>query len=123
MFNLRSFNGSSHKKSNPSTGTRFQSNFSRTHRSVVRAGDHDGLERIDSEERINATYAMPLKIYRRDDVEVTTEAATGKERHSPDFMTHHTNIIEAKEASLRTSRDETESERSAVGVVKAYRGI
>ncbi|CAM1501310.1 Fc.00g104720.m01.CDS01 [Cosmosporella sp. VM-42] len=125
VFNLRSFNGSSHKRStNPST--QFRSNFSRNHRSAARGGDETGLHRLDSEEQIYSSYSVPLKIYQRHDVEISSEEATPGQRHSPTgVIPHqlHTTVI--NETSLRSqSRDEeTGSERSAVGVVKVFHGV
>jgi hypothetical protein len=79
---------------------------------------------------MNATYAMPLKIYQRRDVEISSEEAfpDDKRRSPPGGFDHrvltHTTIT-VKDSSLRTgSRDEeTGSERSAGGVVKAHYGV
>ena len=95
----------------------------------MRAGDEPGLERLDSEERINTTYSMPLKIYQRRDIEISTEEAYPDDKRrsptgfDPRDMSNTTTI--AKDNSFRAqSRDEeTGSERSAVGVVKVFHGV
>ncbi|KAH7121927.1 hypothetical protein B0J13DRAFT_532055 [Dactylonectria estremocensis] len=123
LFNLKSFAGYSNKRStNPST--QFRSNFSHGPRSAVRNGDTT-IHRLDSEEQINTTYSMPLKIYQRHEVEIKTEDATPDERRSPpgcipsELATHH------KDTSLHSGSrdDETGSERSAAGVVKVFHGV
>lgn len=122
IFNLKSFAGYSNKRStNPST--RFQSNFSHGPRSAVRAGDTT-IHRLDSEEQINTTYSMPLKIYQRHDVEIRTEEATPEERRSPPGCIP-SELVAGKDMSLHSgSRDEeTGSERSAAGVVKVFHGV
>ncbi|KAF7549925.1 hypothetical protein G7Z17_g6050 [Cylindrodendrum hubeiense] len=123
IFNLKSFAGYSNKRStNPST--RFQSNFSHGPRSAVRAGDTT-IHRLDSEEQINTTYSMPLKIYQRHDVEISSEAATPDERRSPPGCIPHELVIGKQDTSLHSGSrdDETGSERSAAGVVKVFHGV
>lgn len=124
IFNLKSFNGSSHKRStNPSTN--FRTNFT-GHRSTVRGGGLEGtLHRLDSEEQINNTYAVPLKIYAHHEVEIKSELATPEERRTPPGCVPH-DLKRSKDDSMRsTSRDDTEtsSERSAAGVVKVFHGV
>lgn len=125
LFNLKSFNGSSHKKStNPST--QFRSNFSRSHRSAARGGDETGLRRLDSEEQMYSSYSVPLKIYQRHDVEISSEEATPGQRYSPTGgIPHELHSTVINETSLRSSSrdEETGSERSAVGVVKVFHGV
>ncbi|KAF7558830.1 hypothetical protein G7046_g5329 [Stylonectria norvegica] len=125
VFNLRSFNGSSHKNSTQAS-TRFQSNFSRNHRSAARGGDETALHRLDSEDEFAGTYSVPLKIYQRHDVEITREDATQEEqrRSPPGQIPKDLHTTRIKETSLHGSRDdETGSERSAVGVVKVFHGV
>lgn len=124
IFNLKSFNGSSHKRStNPSTN--FRTNFT-GHRSTVRTGGLDGtLHRLDSEEQINNTYAVPLKIYAQHEVEIKSEMATPEERRTPPGCIPN-QLKKGKDESMRsTSRDDTEtsSERSVAGVVKVFHGV
>ncbi|KAH7121358.1 hypothetical protein EDB81DRAFT_847494 [Dactylonectria macrodidyma] len=122
IFNLKSFAGYSNKRStNPST--RFQSNFSHGPRSAVRNGDTT-IHRLDSEEQINTTYSMPLKIYQRHEVEIKTEDATPHDRRSPPGCIP-SELVTHKDTSLHSgSRDEeTGSERSAAGVVKVFHGV
>ncbi|KAH7125039.1 hypothetical protein B0J13DRAFT_566123 [Dactylonectria estremocensis] len=126
LFNLKSFVGSSHKRStNPST--RFQSNFSHGHRSAVRAPPQGTLHWLDSEERINNTYSMPLKIYQPHEVEISSEEVTPRERRSPPgcIPSVLTASLLVKDRNLPSgSRDEeTGSERSAVGVIKLYHRV
>ncbi|KPM35988.1 hypothetical protein AK830_g10570 [Neonectria ditissima] len=123
VFNLKSFAGYSNKRStNPST--RFRSDFSHGPRSAARAGDTT-IHRLDSEEQINTTYSMPLKIYQRHEVEVRSEEATPEERRSPPGCIPAELSAGHKDMSLHSgSRDEeTGSERSAAGVVKVFHGV
>ncbi|KAF5007036.1 hypothetical protein FDECE_6620 [Fusarium decemcellulare] len=126
LFNLSSFNGSSYgKRSTTNPSTHFRSNFT-NHRSVVRSQvrAEGTLHRLDSEEQINATYAMPLKIYAKHEVEISTEEATPEDRRTPPGCIP--NDLSGKDLSTRSSsRDdgETGSERSAAGVVKVFHGV
>ncbi|KAK7421157.1 hypothetical protein QQZ08_010087 [Neonectria magnoliae] len=123
VFNLKSFAGYSNKRStNPST--RFRSDFSHGPRSAVRAGDTT-IHRLDSEEQINTTYSMPLKIYQRHEVEVRSEEATPNERRSPPGCIPAELTAGNKDVSLHSGSrdDETGSERSAAGVVRVFHGV
>ncbi|KAM5363825.1 hypothetical protein ACJZ2D_011801 [Fusarium nematophilum] len=129
LFNLSSFNGSSYgKRSTTNPSTHFRSNFT-NHRSVVRsqvrAEGGGTLHRLDSEEQINNTYNVPLKIYAKHEVEIRSEAAAPHERGSPPGIPRGLDH-DGKDLSTRSSsRDdlETGSERSAAGVVKVFHGV
>lgn len=70
---------------------------------------------------------MPLKIYQRHEVEISSEEATPGERRSPPgcIPSVLSASVLVKDRSLPSgSRDEeTGSERSAVGVIKLYHGV
>jgi hypothetical protein len=121
LFNLKSFAGYSHKRStNPSTN--FRSDFSRNPRSAARAGDTT-IHRLDSEEQINSTYVMPLKIYQRHEVEVSSEEANPDDRRSPPGAIPHELGNNLSKDSSSGRDEETASERSAAGVVKVFHGV
>ncbi|RSM02593.1 hypothetical protein CEP52_007907 [Fusarium oligoseptatum] len=127
LFNLGSFNGSSYGKRSTNPSTNFRSNFT-NHRSGVRSqvrAEGGTLHRLDSEEQINATYSMPLKIYQKHEVEISSEEAGPEDRRSPPGVVPR-DLEGHKDLSTRgSSRDdgETGSERSAVGVVKVFHGV
>ncbi|KAL2682386.1 hypothetical protein Neosp_006836 [[Neocosmospora] mangrovei] len=127
LFNLGSFNGSSYGKRSTNPSTAFRSNFT-NHRSGVRSqvrAEGGTLHRLDSEEQINATYSMPLKIYQKHEVEISSEEAGPEDRRSPPGVVPR-DLEGHKDLSTRSSsRDdmETGSERSAVGVVKVFHGV
>ncbi|KAI8718098.1 hypothetical protein NCS52_00887800 [Fusarium sp. LHS14.1] len=127
LFNLGSFNGSSYGKRSTNPSTAFRSNFT-NHRSGVRSqvrAEGGTLHRLDSEEQINATYSMPLKIYQKHEVEISSEEAGPEDRRSPPGIVPR-DLEGNKDLSTRgSSRDdmETGSERSAVGVVKVFHGV
>ncbi|KAI5458992.1 hypothetical protein BGZ63DRAFT_269713 [Mariannaea sp. PMI_226] len=121
IFNLKSFAGYSHKHSGNPNSTNFRSDFSRNPRSAVRAGDTT-IHRLDSEEQINTTYNMPLKIYQRHEVEIRTEDADPEDRRAPPgAIPRELGSNLSKDSSSRD--DETGSERSAAGVVKVFHGV
>jgi len=127
LFNLGSFNGSSYGKRSTNPSTAFRSNFT-NHRSGVRSqvrAEGGTLHRLDSEEQINAPYSMPLKIYQKHQVELSSEEAGPEDRRSPSGVVPR-DLEGHKDLSTRSSsRDdmETGSERSAVGVVKVFHGV
>jgi hypothetical protein len=123
IFKLGSFSGSTYGKSTNNPSKAYRSNFT-NHRSVVRShihADHT-LHQVDSEEEINNSYALPLKIYAKREVEITSEDAGPEDRRGPvgcipdELMSH-------SKDSVRTEDMETASERSAAGVVKVYHGV
>ncbi|KAF4971971.1 hypothetical protein FZEAL_9709 [Fusarium zealandicum] len=125
VFNLSSFNGSSYGKRSTQPSTNFRSNFT-NHRSGVRSQvrAEGTLHRLDSEEQINATYSVPLKIYAKHEVEISSEEASDEDRRTPPGCIPHE--LSHKDLNTRnSSRDdmETGSERSAVGVVKVFHGV
>ncbi|KAM0425359.1 hypothetical protein ACHAPT_009416 [Fusarium lateritium] len=128
IFNLGSFNGSSYGKRSTNPSTHFRSNFT-NHRSAVHSqvrAEGGTLHRLDSEEQINATYSMPLKIYQKHEVEIRSEEAGPEDRQSPPGIIPRDLDSNGKDLSTRSSsRDdiETGSERSAVGVVKVFHGV
>lgn len=123
IFKLGSFSGSTYGKSTNNPSKAYRSNFT-NHRSVVRSqvrAEHN-LHQVDSEEEINATYALPLKIYAKHEIQITSEDAGPEDRRGPvgcipdELMSH-------SKDSIRTDDVETNSERSAAGVVKVYHGV
>ncbi|KAF4502280.1 integral membrane PTH11 [Fusarium agapanthi] len=123
IFKLGSFSGSTYGKSANNPSKAYRSNFT-NHRSVVRSqvrAEHN-LHRVDSEEEINASYALPLKIYAKHEIKITSEDAGPEDRRAPvgcipdELMSH-------SKDSIRTDDVETNSERSAAGVVKVYHGV
>ncbi|KAJ4308118.1 hypothetical protein N0V84_012287 [Fusarium piperis] len=125
LFNLGSFNGSSYGKRSTNPSANFRSNFT-NHRSGVRSqvrAEGGTLHRLDSEEQINATYSMPLKIYQKHEVEISSEEAGPEDRRSPPGVVPRD--LEGHKDTRGSSRDdmETGSERSAVGVVKVFHGV
>lgn len=85
LFNLRSF---AEKYSNQHSGnvmsSHFRSGNNRTNnggRSTLRGTRHSAVDRSrsDSEERINAGFAIPLKIYQKREVEISTQEAGDEE--------------------------------------------
>ncbi|ESU07834.1 hypothetical protein FGSG_02402 [Fusarium graminearum PH-1] len=118
IFKLGSFSGSTYGKSTNNPSKAYRSNFT-NHRSGVRSqirADHT-LHQVDSEEEINNSYALPLKIYAKREVQITSEDAGPEDRRGPvgcipdELMSH-------SKDSVRTEDMETSSERSAAGVVK-----
>jgi hypothetical protein len=89
-------------------------------RSQVRA-EHN-LHQVDSEEEINATYALPLKIYAKHEIQITSEDAGPEDRRGPVGCIPDELMSRSKD-SIRTDDVETSSERSAAGVVKVYHGV
>ncbi|KAM6524575.1 Hypothetical protein NCS54_00863100 [Fusarium falciforme] len=127
LFNLGSFNGSSYGKRSTNPSTAFRSNFT-NHRSGVRSqvrAEGGTLHRLDSEEQINATYSMPLKIYQKHEVEISSEEAGPEDRRSPPGVVPRDLEGHKDLSTCSSSRDdmETGSERSAVGVVKVFHGV
>ncbi|KAF5962741.1 integral membrane protein PTH11 [Fusarium bulbicola] len=123
LFKLGSFSGSTYGKSTNNPSKAYRSNFT-NHRSVVRSqvrAEHN-LHQVDSEEEINGTYALPLKIYAKHEIQITSEDAGPEDRRGPvgcipdELMSH-------SKDSIRTDDVETNSERSAAGVVKVYHGV
>ncbi|QPC76880.1 hypothetical protein HYE68_007632 [Fusarium pseudograminearum] len=123
IFKLGSFSGSTYGKSTNNPSKAYRSNFT-NHRSGVRSqirADH-ALHQVDSEEEINNSYALPLKIYAKREVQITSEDAGPEDRRGPvgcipdELMSH-------SKDSVRTEDMETSSERSAAGVVKVYHGV
>lgn len=123
IFKLGSFSGSTYGKSTNNPSKAYRSNFT-NHRSGVRSqirADHT-LHQVDSEEEINNSYALPLKIYAKREVQITSEDAGPEDRRGPvgcipdELMSH-------SKDSVRTEDMETSSERSAAGVVKVYHGV
>ncbi|EXM13984.1 hypothetical protein RAB80_003612 [Fusarium oxysporum f. sp. vasinfectum] len=123
IFKLGSFSGSTYGKSTNNPSKAYRSNFT-NHRSVVRSqvrAEHN-LHQVDSEEEINATYTLPLKIYAKHEIQITSEDAGPEDRRGPvgcipdELMSH-------SKDSIRTDDVETNSERSAAGVVKVYHGV
>ncbi|EKJ72976.1 hypothetical protein NXS19_003007 [Fusarium pseudograminearum] len=123
IFKLGSFSGSTYGKSTNNPSKAYRSNFT-NHRSGVRSqirADHT-LHQVDSEEEINNSYALPLKIYAKREIQITSEDAGPEDRRGPvgcipdELMSH-------SKDSVRTEDMETSSERSAAGVVKVYHGV
>ncbi|KAF5530360.1 integral membrane protein PTH11 [Fusarium napiforme] len=123
IFRLGSFSGSTYGKSTNNPSKAYRSNFT-NHRSAVRSqvrAEHN-LHQVDSEEEINGTYALPLKIYAKHEIQITSEDAGPEDRRGPvgcipdELMSH-------SKDSIRTDDVETNSERSAAGVVKVYHGV
>ncbi|KAF5018435.1 hypothetical protein F66182_9583 [Fusarium sp. NRRL 66182] len=122
IFKLGSFSGSTYGKTTTNPSKAFRSNFT-THRSGVRSqvrAEHT-LHQIDSEEEINTPYAMPLKIYAKREIQITSEDAGPEDRRGP-IGCIPDELINSKD-SIRTDDVETNSERSAAGVVKVYHGV
>jgi hypothetical protein len=125
IFKLGSFSGSTYGKGTNNPSKAYRSNFT-NHRSVVRSqirADH-ALHQVDSEEEINGSYALPLKIYAKHEVQITSEEAGPDDRNRrgpvgciPD------ELMSRSKDSIRTDDPETNSERSAAGVVKVFHGV
>ncbi|KAM0347395.1 hypothetical protein ACHAPU_004916 [Fusarium lateritium] len=123
IFKLGSFSGSTYGKSTNNPSKAYRTNFT-NHRSGVRSqirADHT-LHQVDSEEEINGSYALPLKIYAKHEVQITSEDARPEDRRGPvgcipDELRSHS------KDSMMTDDPETMSERSAAGVVKVYHGV
>lgn len=125
IFGLRSFNGKSSNQHTTDPNSRFRSLYSRNQVSVVR-GDDPALEPSTSEEQINKGYGIPLKIYQRHEVEITSEAAVPENRRpsSQGSSEGHGITVTVKSAFQRGARDEeTASEKSTAGIVKVSQGI
>ncbi|KAF4962768.1 hypothetical protein FSARC_9172 [Fusarium sarcochroum] len=123
IFKLGSFSGSSYGKGTTNPSKAYRSNFT-NHRSVVRSqirADHN-LHQVDSEEEINGTYALPLKIYAKREIQITSEDAGPEDRRGPVGCIPDELMSNSKD-SIRTEDIETSSERSAAGVVKVYHGV
>ncbi|KAF9774622.1 hypothetical protein IL306_007345 [Fusarium sp. DS 682] len=122
IFKLGSFSGSTYGKGTNNPSKAYRSNFT-NHRSVMRSQVHaeHNLHPVDSEEEINATYALPLKIYAKHEIQITSEDAGPEDRRGPvgcipdELMSHSKDSVR--------SDGETSSERSAAGVVKVYHGV
>ncbi|KAM0206267.1 hypothetical protein ACHAPQ_007684 [Fusarium lateritium] len=125
IFKLGSFSGSTYGKGTNNPSKAYRTNFT-NHRSVVRSqirADHT-LHQVDSEEEINGSYALPLKIYAKHEVQITSEEAGPDDRNRrgplgciPD------ELMSNSKDSIRTDDPETNSERSAAGVVKVFHGV
>lgn len=123
IFKLGSFSGSTYGKSTNNPSKAYRTNFT-NHRSVVRSqirADHT-LHQVDSEEEINNTYALPLKIYAKREIQITSEDAGPEDRRGPVGCIPDELMSNSKD-SVRTEDMETASERSAAGVVKVYHGV
>lgn len=123
IFKLGSFSGSTYGKSTNNPSKAYRTNFT-NHRSVVRSqirADHT-LHQVDSEEEINNTYALPLKIYAKREIQITSEDAGPEDRRGPIGCIPDELMSNSKD-SVRTEDMETASERSAAGVVKVYHGV
>ncbi|KPA35710.1 integral membrane protein [Fusarium langsethiae] len=122
IFKLGSFSGSTYGKSTNNPPKAYRTNFT-NHRSGVRSqirADHT-LHQVDSEEEINNSYALPLKIYAKREVQITSEDAGPEDRRGPvgcipgELMSHSKDSVRAEDMET--------SERSAAGVVKVYHGV
>jgi hypothetical protein len=123
IFKLGSFSGSTYGKSTNNPSKAYRTNFT-NHRSGVRSqirADHT-LHQVDSEEEINNSYALPLKIYAKREVQITSEDAGPEDRRGPVGCIPEELMSHSKD-SVRTEDMETSSERSAAGVVKVYHGV
>ncbi|KAF4341626.1 integral membrane protein PTH11 [Fusarium beomiforme] len=122
IFKLGSFSGSTYGKGTSNPSKAYRSNFT-NHRSVMRSQVHaeHNLHPVDSEEEINNTYALPLKIYAKHEIQITSEDAGPEDRRGPVGCIPDELMSNSKD-SVR-SDVETSSERSAAGVVKVYHGV
>ncbi|KAH6892869.1 hypothetical protein B0T10DRAFT_481057 [Thelonectria olida] len=122
LFNLRSFAGSSHKRSTQPS-TRCRSDFSHGVHSQVRANPQGTLHRLDSEEQINNTYSMPLKVYQRHEVEISSEEATpGYRRSPPGAIPSDLSAGVIKDTSSSSRDEETGSERLQLVLSRSIMG-
>lgn len=66
---------------------------------------------------------MPLKIYQRHEVEISSEEANPDDRRSPPGAIPHELGNNLSKDSSSGRDDETGSERSTAGVVKVFHGV
>ncbi|KAI1343681.1 hypothetical protein F5Y15DRAFT_367543 [Xylariaceae sp. FL0016] len=86
-FNLRSFNGKSSNARSGATPARYRSAYGQhstygNHQTTIARGEDLDFARNDSQEQINKTYNMPLKIYKQQEVHITTMAGDNESSHS-----------------------------------------
>lgn len=119
LFNLRSFAGSSDasKTRSGQPASSFRSQAQRNTRSAV------NVDPSDSQEQINKAYGIPLKIYQRHDVQVSTEPAGSSESrpNSRDEGLVTTTIKGGMQGSRLDA--ETASERSPGPVVNVASAV
>jgi hypothetical protein len=118
VFKLRSFG---HDSSDPRYGGTTLHFRSTTHSAARRGTDIVHHEQLGSQEHINSSYSVPLKIFRHQEFQVHSHRVSGDDRCIP--MGYEVDALHVSTTENATSRgeareEETASERSAAGIIK-----
>ncbi|KAI1848303.1 hypothetical protein JX265_013829 [Neoarthrinium moseri] len=126
-FNLRSFNGkSSNVRTSEAASRGFRSAYGRgtSRRVSISRGHGVELGPSDSQEQINNSFGMPLKIYHQTEVRISSHETEGKTERVSSPETPHSTVTTLKSVFPGGSTDaETSSNESDIGVVTVCRKV